>query len=170
MPKNESHWYLSQSIDEYGPQARIGFDELENSLLLRSDVHTLFDARRFVILPKFGKWIIHVRQPGRSIQFTKLYHNVELQPLQDVGHEQLFARFAWAILSEFSAQDCAQLAKIGKTLSANPRKRKASESAIAEDELNGSVIEWEEENRGHKRRRIRDWLLSPKTSQLEVMT
>ncbi|KAI9684798.1 MAG: hypothetical protein M1829_000173 [Trizodia sp. TS-e1964] len=191
VPKNESQWYNAQKMSEYGPRARVdspSVDGLWNSILLRSDIHTLFDTRRFIIVPKNGKWVAHVLEPGFSKQFMHLYHNVELQPLRDIGLQQLFARFAWAIISyakgfvedgprvlavlgdsrtiltrEFPADECAQLTKPNKSGSASPRKRKASQSVITEEELEDLDVptELEEEDRGRKRRRVLEWLPTP---------
>ncbi|KAH0259396.1 hypothetical protein KCU71_g21237, partial [Aureobasidium melanogenum] len=88
-------------------------DVPRNALLLRSDIHTLFDQRRFAItlkpLPVASDsaathgLAVHLFSPGLSEQFAKLYHGVALQPLYGVAPEYLFARFTWTVFA-YSAQ------------------------------------------------------------------
>ena len=83
-----------------------GIDDTQNSMLLRSDAHTIYDQKKFVIVPKPVSttsqelsYVAHVLTPGVSFQLIKLYHNVALQQLTGIATEFLFARLAWTFFS-----------------------------------------------------------------------
>jgi len=86
---------------------------LRNALSLRSDIHIVFDQRRFAIVPKplssdeTGRanytLAVHVFSPSSSTQFAKLYHHIAIQPLHGISLEYIFARFAWTVFA-YSAQ------------------------------------------------------------------
>lgn len=65
---------------------------------MRSDVHTVFDARKFAITPKNGHWVVHVFAGDVRGELASLYHNVQLDGLSGLALENIFARFAWTIL------------------------------------------------------------------------
>ncbi len=75
-------------------------DDPRNVLLLRSDLHSLFNARKFTIVPKGKAWVAHVLAGRPDTELAALYHNVELLRLVDLSIECIFARFAWAILAQ----------------------------------------------------------------------
>jgi len=75
-------------------------DDTRNVLLLRSDLHHLFDQARFVFVPKMDAWVVHVLFGLPNEELASLYHNVRLQPLSELSVEFLFTRFAWAVLSQ----------------------------------------------------------------------
>ncbi|KAI1271444.1 hypothetical protein F5Y07DRAFT_344460 [Xylaria sp. FL0933] len=113
-------------------------DDDANLVVLRKDLHFLFDQRRLVLVPKAGPWpstdtsgglgstdeqtaisspqsdsihsfdqpiylSTHVLLPDMAGELTNLYHNRLLQrsfTSSDMAPEFLFARFAWAILSD----------------------------------------------------------------------
>lgn len=79
-------------------------DDPRNAILLRSDVHTLFDAKRFIIVPKKGKWVTHVLYGAVQDELARSFHDVHVQPLTDVSVEFMFARFVYTIhaLSTFT--------------------------------------------------------------------
>jgi HNH endonuclease len=75
-----------------------------NSFLLRSDIHTLFDARKFAVVPKCASvdleqptLVVHAFVDEIQSEVVQLYHNVALQSLSGIAMEFLFARFAWTI-------------------------------------------------------------------------
>lgn len=80
-------------------------DDESNLLLLRIDVHKLWDQRHFTIVPRLGEvdqkkttqWVIYVfkRQPFQEV--VQLYHDVCLQTLSEIHVQFLFCRFAWTI-------------------------------------------------------------------------
>jgi len=65
-------------------------------MYLRQDLHFLFDFTKFIITPKWSKWVIHSLFPSEEL--CKLYHNTELWDIEKVAVEFLFTRFAWAII------------------------------------------------------------------------
>jgi len=72
--------------------------DIDNLLALRKDLHSAFDKRVFVFVPKtnFGAFYVHFL--ARTPDFCPIYHNREVAALSSVISPQfLFARFAWAI-------------------------------------------------------------------------
>lgn len=70
--------------------------DVENCLLLRQDLHTAFDAKQFVFIPKCRSWRIHFL--ASTADYGRLFHNRRPLVLQ-VSAQFLYARFAWAIIS-----------------------------------------------------------------------
>jgi len=66
-------------------------DDLSNVMLLRADVHKVFDLQHFVLVPRYGDICVYVL--GDSDQVRRLYHNTKLQPVL-LGPEFLLTRFA----------------------------------------------------------------------------
>jgi hypothetical protein len=74
--------------------------DMNNLILLRSDLHTVFDERIFVLFPKSDKgFVVHMLE--QSPDLAQLYHNVEVHPLQCSPYF-IFARFAWALFPSLS--------------------------------------------------------------------
>jgi hypothetical protein len=75
-----------------------------NLILLRSDLHSIFDARNFAVVPKLPHaeekpaFVVHVLLGNTRSEIVQLYHDVALQPLTEIAIEFLFARFAWTII------------------------------------------------------------------------
>jgi hypothetical protein len=116
VPRTEGEWFRQNTMFQYGVAPRPEIEPIDvprNALLLRSDIHTVFDQRRFAIDlqplpaatngPAIYGLAVHVFSPGLSEQFVKLYHRVAIQPLHCVAPEYLFARFAWTVFA-YSAQ------------------------------------------------------------------
>jgi len=109
VPLKEGQWFKRNGMVQYTNMDRITCEEMndsKNSILLRSDIHYLFDDRRFALVPKplanasnSTGIVAHVIPPGASKEIRELYHNVALQPLIGIAIEFLFARFAWTIFS-----------------------------------------------------------------------
>jgi hypothetical protein len=116
VPRTEGEWFRQNTMFQYGVAPRPEMEPIDvprNALLLRFDIHTVIDQRRFAITLKplpaatdgratYGL-AVHVFSPGLSEQFLKLYHRVAIQPLHGVAPEYLFARFAWTVFA-YSAQ------------------------------------------------------------------
>ncbi|KAF2740331.1 hypothetical protein EJ04DRAFT_572178 [Polyplosphaeria fusca] len=153
VPRSEERWFSENGMFRYANQQRPGsepVDDSQNAILLRSDVHTIFDQKRFTVVPKSSVLLVHITAPGSSLELTNLYHNVSLQPLVGVAVQYLLARFAWTIfaqsinfiqqglkrslcihvgdgetsIKDFTGDQCRQLFFSGpKSRSQSPRKR-----------------------------------------------
>ncbi|KAI9859116.1 MAG: hypothetical protein M1813_007072 [Trichoglossum hirsutum] len=152
VPRSEERWFRENGMFRYANQRPRSepVDDSRNAILLRSDLHIIFDQKRFAIVPKSSALLIHIIAPGSSLQLMSLYHNVSLQPLIGVAIECVLARFAWTIfaqsvdfvqkgstrrlcihvgdgeisITEFSGDQCMQfLSSRAKSRSQNPRKR-----------------------------------------------
>lgn len=105
LPKSEELWYTKNSMFQYSAWEERGTtDDPRNAVLLRSDVHTLFDAKRFLIVPKKSKWVTHVLYGAAQDELARSFHDVQVQPLAGVSVEFMFARFVYTIhaLSTFT--------------------------------------------------------------------
>lgn len=175
-PRSELEWSRHNQMSIYNtspnlPPDRI-LDDTANALLLRQDLHTQFDANKFVFMPKKGadasiSIVTHLLTPSRELGM--LHHNVQLKPILNVHPAFLLARFALSIFrfSEqfmaagvdrnlFSADgepkvvfgnDCKKL--IARTRSQSPTKK--SKRALPDDDEGGLDIEIRQ--RDHKRQR-----------------
>ncbi|KAF4460473.1 HNH endonuclease domain-containing [Fusarium albosuccineum] len=72
----------------------------DNTILLRCDLHKIWDDNRFAILPKAGGWYTHVLLNSNTTELEEEYHNLELQPLRGVSRYFFFCRFALAIIAK----------------------------------------------------------------------
>ncbi|THZ24314.1 hypothetical protein D6C89_05015 [Aureobasidium pullulans] len=134
IPRTEVDWFRQSTMFQYGVAPRPEIEPIDvpcNALLFRSDIHTVFDQRRFTmtlkpLLPASDSaathgLAVHLFSLGLSEQFAKLYHGVALQPLHGVAPEYLFARFAWTVFAysvQFLQQDIKRalyIARDGET-------------------------------------------------------
>ncbi|KAF8454632.1 hypothetical protein BDZ91DRAFT_747451 [Kalaharituber pfeilii] len=100
VPKAEREWFRRNTMRVYNDNQSLSphhqLNDQRNCLLLRSDVHQVFNDRRsFVFVPKAGKIVNHF--VTKTHDLGSLYHNRELGVLQ-VPAEFIFARLAWAII------------------------------------------------------------------------
>ena len=77
----------------------------DNSIRLRSDVHTIFDAKRFAIVPIEGRLVVHCLNARLGSQIERLYHGVELHRIYNSGclTQFLLARFAYTVFERLRA-------------------------------------------------------------------
>jgi hypothetical protein len=71
----------------------------DNSIRLRSDVHTIFDAKRFAVVPIDERLVVYCFNARLGSQAERLYHGVELHRVHDSGclGQFLLARFAYTV-------------------------------------------------------------------------
>ncbi|KAI5921042.1 hypothetical protein F4810DRAFT_679862 [Camillea tinctor] len=104
VPRAEEVWFSMNQMSQYSSQPEAlganATDDVRNAILLRSDLHGVFDQRRFALVPKAGVWVIHTLSGLPSDELASLYHNVTLQPLCGLAVEYVFARFAWTVLAQ----------------------------------------------------------------------
>lgn len=96
IPASEKDWFAENDLQQYFPPSRRGRDTVDlsvNTILLRTDVHRLYDGMKWSIVPKSGTLVAHITQ--HSAELEQEYHNVPLQPLRGIVPEYLYARFAW---------------------------------------------------------------------------
>lgn len=178
-PRSELEWSSQNGMSYYNtnpslPPDRI-LDDTANALLLREDLHTQFDANKFVIVPKMevgsagtASIVTHLLMPIRELGM--LHHNVRLKPILNVRMEFLFARFALAIFRHFeqflmggvdrnilgmdgvpkmvSGNDCKKLTT--RTRSQSPTKK--SKRTLPDDNNDGGLMDTDGQ-RNHKRLR-----------------
>ncbi|KAF8241557.1 hypothetical protein K440DRAFT_241928 [Wilcoxina mikolae CBS 423.85] len=102
VPKEEANWYCANSMSAYASNKQISDSnpttDIDNLLALRKDLHSAFDKRVFVFVPKANSGVFYVHFLARTPDFCPIYHNREVAALSSVISPQfLFARFAWAI-------------------------------------------------------------------------
>jgi hypothetical protein len=117
VPSNESDWF---AINGMGVVNQIGIvpggiDSETNGILLREDVHTLWDRKsHFSIVPKPTDLpaasrtdieqqhsayspTLHIWFPIRDQELYAQFHNLRLRQMRGIHPEYLFARFAWDV-------------------------------------------------------------------------
>jgi len=81
------------------PEASSDINCIENALLLREDVYTLWDRHKFCIVPKAGRWVVQVIDNATTRELEEIYYNLPLQPLLQVLPIYLLVRFALGIFT-----------------------------------------------------------------------
>ncbi|KAK5998964.1 hypothetical protein PT974_01348 [Cladobotryum mycophilum] len=102
IPAVQSPWWQRNSMFMHTTDPGRSLDTgcADNTILLRRDLHKLWDDNKFAIVPKQGKWVIHVLRNKPMGEIEKQYHNLELQPLAGVSQHFFLCRFALAIFSQ----------------------------------------------------------------------
>ena len=99
VPKEEVDWYVRNEME-------IGLGDINNNpanlLPLKVDVHKIFDARGFAIVPKIAEaetfqYVTHILS-DREAEFWPTHHDILVQNLHAMSRPYLFTRFTWAIL------------------------------------------------------------------------
>ncbi|KAK0861867.1 hypothetical protein LTR87_016806, partial [Friedmanniomyces endolithicus] len=104
IPASEKRWLAENDMHIYGNLSGRGGQDVadmsDNIVKLRTDLHQLWDALEFSIVPKRNTaddralWTVHSMSEDREL--LELYHNVPLHTF-DRPSEFLFARFAMDI-------------------------------------------------------------------------
>jgi hypothetical protein len=98
-PRSEVNWFDKNGMAQYNMNSQLVrdavIDDITNAIALRSDLHTTFDAAKFVVVPKQDAWVAHFTHLTNDL--GKLYHNTVVAIDQEVSSNCLLARFAWAI-------------------------------------------------------------------------
>lgn len=138
IPASQNDWWQRNSMFLHTANPNQGLDTrcADNTILLRRDLHKMWDDDKFVIVPKAGKWVVHVLW-NSSVADILEYHNLELQPLAGVSRHFFLCRFALALLSNsaflgqrvprklFIVDDCSTEVQI-RTMAADEYLRKFS--------------------------------------------
>ena len=79
VPAREEAWFDSNSMGNYtmDVNAKASVGDGANMMLLRADVHSLYDKDKWTIVPKDTSLVFHLLSP--SLELSRLYHNVPLQ-------------------------------------------------------------------------------------------
>ncbi|KAH9808146.1 hypothetical protein Tdes44962_MAKER06327 [Teratosphaeria destructans] len=104
VPALEQEWFMRNAMGDYRPslgrREKVGIqaiDDADNTIMLRADVHLLFDSTQFSIVPKqadTGEWRWTLHACYTTPEVCSVYHNRQLQPLVGICRQYLFARFA----------------------------------------------------------------------------
>ncbi|KAK3353740.1 hypothetical protein B0T25DRAFT_220543 [Lasiosphaeria hispida] len=97
VPKKEQLWWKRNDMNIYRADPLNDIDDFANLLGLRADLHSIFDARMFAIVPRNSLLATHVLSP-QAADYWPTHHNVPVRHLGINSTPYLFARFAWAIL------------------------------------------------------------------------
>jgi hypothetical protein len=170
IPSSEKDWFAENELQQYFPPSRRGPDTVDlsvNTILLRTDVHRLYDGMKWSIVPKSGILVAHITQHSAELEHE--YHNIPMQPLRGIVPEYLYARFAWDITpnllgflhggqerylairqpdgsvkeAKFSASECRKMAQgQGRGRSASPNKlTKRVHAEVQEHGSGGSNVD-----------------------------
>lgn len=104
VPRAEADWFQTNGMGEYNlSQTLLGewmVDDVRNAIALRRDIHSAFDDRKFVIVPKQSRWVVHFL--GQTNSLGDDFHNTHIE-LKGVSPQFLYARFAWTIFPLLSS-------------------------------------------------------------------
>ena len=103
IPSAERQWFNNNNMAIYINSTRADkIKDRDNSIRLRSDIRTLFDAKRFAIVPIGGRLVVYCMNTVLGSQVERLYHGVEVHRICDSGclGEFLFARFAYTVFEQ----------------------------------------------------------------------
>ena len=102
VPTSETFWFGQNQMTMYTMASSI--KDPSNLFLLRSDLHSIFDSKKFAVVPKRSipnkdkpLLVVHSFVATADSEIIQLYHNVSLQTLSGIAKEFLFARFSWTI-------------------------------------------------------------------------
>lgn len=101
IPHAEHVWFLNNGLHIYNLSLRSptlsAIDDVQNGILLRKDLHHLFDQRLFVPVVKSGVLVSHYL--NQTAAAAALYHNAQVRlPDPPPPVEFFWARFGWSIL------------------------------------------------------------------------
>ncbi|EXJ59512.1 uncharacterized protein A1O5_12137 [Cladophialophora psammophila CBS 110553] len=105
VPSAERQWF-NNNMAVYIHSAKADkLKESDNSIRLRSDIHTIFDAKRFAIVPIEGRLVVYCMNTNLGSQVEGLYHGVEIHRIRNSGFlsQFLFARFAYTVFERLRA-------------------------------------------------------------------
>ena len=103
--REECLWWKWNNMNRYGADPLSGIDDFANLLGLRADLHTIFDARMFTIVPRNARLATYILADGAA-DYWPAYHNVPVQHVHIRSAAHLFARFAWAVLLKIKPFIC----------------------------------------------------------------
>ena len=116
-PRKEAAWFEANEMGQYSDNEALSgpwvTDDVSNAIALRSDLHTAFDDRKFVLVPKGSCWVPHFLSLTNDL--GRLYHNTSLKLDKGVSRCFLLARFAWAIfplIQKFMLRGVARCVRI----------------------------------------------------------
>ncbi|KAI9679117.1 MAG: hypothetical protein M1829_001787 [Trizodia sp. TS-e1964] len=99
IPRQMQLWFTENNMDVFNTNRNLTgtyiMDDMANGIMLRRDIHFVFDSKEFVFVPKNNKIVTHFL--GQSEDLGILYHNHATQPLKDTSKEFLYARFAYSV-------------------------------------------------------------------------
>lgn len=105
VPSANIQWFRINSMKCYASEdeqhMRRFIHNTHNTLTVRVDLHTMWDAHMFALVPKRGRFVAHILAaptPG-SREFAAEWHNTPVQvgALENVAKQYMFAKFAQAI-------------------------------------------------------------------------
>lgn len=106
IPVSETRWFGEQDMSKYANKRHMSVQDWGNLFLLRSDIHKLFDAGKWIPYPKtiLVEGVMKSRLIFHSLEYLPqlrgLYQNVPLRETQGLCPEFLLARFAFAIFPQ----------------------------------------------------------------------
>ncbi|KAJ0129241.1 hypothetical protein HZ326_27659 [Fusarium oxysporum f. sp. albedinis] len=86
IPDSQKGWWKRNRMSRYtsAPDKIHITRRPENTILMRRDLHKLWDDGEICIVPKQNKWVIYVLTNTPEIELRERYHNLELQPLSGI--------------------------------------------------------------------------------------
>ncbi|KAI1765262.1 hypothetical protein GGR53DRAFT_465612 [Hypoxylon sp. FL1150] len=105
VPNKASAWFRRNKMQSYAlrPNDKEPWNDIQNKILLRADIHIMLDRKEIVPMPKKidgqYRFVIKVIKGNEfhSYDTYELYHNRIFLEFRGIQPEYLFSRFAWNI-------------------------------------------------------------------------
>ena len=97
VPTAQTPWFNENLMAHYTRVDAVDkTKDVGNIITLRSDIHTILDAKRFAFVPKKGQLVVHTFGEKAQSEVYRLYHNTRVHQ-SEVNVQFLFARYAYAL-------------------------------------------------------------------------
>lgn len=104
IPSAQQEWFNKNCMHEYIPStATDKMNHPTNIVRLKSDIHIIFDAKRFAIVPMGDHLVAYCFNEEPDSQVARQFHGVELHRLHVTENSThfLLARFAYTVFEHF---------------------------------------------------------------------
>ncbi|KAI1473280.1 hypothetical protein F4774DRAFT_405077 [Daldinia eschscholtzii] len=108
VPISAGDWFNDNMMEEYhSEETSVGVRDVANTVLLRADVHKIWDSKDMTFVPKrraggtYGlvMHMLSALHAGARQEKLELWHNRQPHTLYGIRPEFVFARFAWTIFN-----------------------------------------------------------------------
>ncbi|KAI0843793.1 hypothetical protein F5Y00DRAFT_250221, partial [Daldinia vernicosa] len=108
VPISADDWFNDNTMKRYhSEETAVGVRDVANTILLRSDVHKIWDSKDMTFVPKrrpdgtcgLVMHMLSALHAGARQEKLELWHNRQPHTLYGIRPEFVFARFAWTIFN-----------------------------------------------------------------------
>ncbi|SPJ74762.1 uncharacterized protein FTOL_04493 [Fusarium torulosum] len=145
VPAGELYWFGQNQMRQYclDQLSSMSINDTRNILLLRRDMHFLFDNHRFVLAAKQDRsnkahLVLHVLSHERADELVPLYHNRLTQTLRGISTEFLFARLAFTLFNSIHFPPFDGMARLAVLLY-DPESGRIRDDNLFQQQIRGKM-------------------------------